>query len=244
MSVSRSTFSQTYNEAIIGKSFLEYAGYYQIEKERYYQTFRYLLSMDLEDDAELLEIGGGQLAIMAKKLLGVEAVVGDVSDHYARPVLEAGIPFEVCNLLKDDPPHFSGRFDAILLLEVIEHMPVPGYIVLSKVANWLRPGGAILLTTPNLFRLRNLVRMAFGRDPFDRFMYPMPGQGLGHQLEYSANHLTWQAEQAGLHVERLDYSQLGQTGHSRSARFARRVTSPLRLRKIWRDELVAIIRKA
>lgn len=244
MVIDRSKFDKCYDVNIIDKGFLEYSGYYEIERSRYWHTFQYLQNMNLSESAEILEVGGGQLAILAHHLLDHRAVVGDVSDEYSQPVLDAGIPLVVCNLLADDPPEFQGRFDVVALLEVIEHMPVPGYVILSKVATWLKPGGAILLTTPNLFRLRNLVRMAMGRDPFDRFMYPSPGQGLGHQLEYSAEHLRWQIEKAGLRVELLEHSQLGQSGHSRGARLARRLTAPLRLRSKWREELVAVIRKA
>ena len=205
---------------------------------------RYFADLHIAHPAELLEVGGGQLAILGNKLLGDNATVGDVSSEFSQSVTHAGLPFVLCNLLEDDPAEFKDRFDIVALLEVIEHIPQPGYVVLAKVATWLRPGGLILLTTPNLFRLRNLARMVAGRDLFDRFLYPQPGQGLGHQLEYSADHLRWQIERAGLEVVTLVHDQLGQSGHSTFARAARRLTAPLRLRDKWKEELVAVAKKA
>jgi SAM-dependent methyltransferase len=235
-------FDIAYEKYIMQKEFLEYGDYYRIEKSRYWHTFKYYCQIGLPDDAEILEIGGGQLAILANKILRHKAVVGDVSAAYDQSVSDADIDHVVCNLIDDDPSDFEARFDAIALLEVIEHIPLPGYITLSKAAKWLKPGGYILITTPNLFRLRNLVRMLMGKDFVDYFTYPQPGQGLGHQLEYSADHLYWQIERAGLEVVNITHDQLGQTGHSTFARAARFLTAPLRMRGKWREELVAIAR--
>ena len=236
----RREFDHLYDQFILKAGFFEQGDYYQVSRERYWETFRYLAGMGVPPGTQLLEVGGGQLAVLGSKLLGHEARVADVSEDFSESVRRAGLPFSVCNLLEDDPAEFNGRFDVIALLEVIEHIPQPGYVVLSKLARWLKPGGSIILTTPNLFRLRNLVRLVRGRDLFDRFEYPAPGRGLGHQLEYSADHLRWQIERAGLHVRLLEHDQLGQSGHSRFARTARRLTAPLRLRPKWREGLVAV----
>ncbi|MFL6775023.1 MAG: hypothetical protein ACJ8FN_01375, partial [Sphingomicrobium sp.] len=63
-----------------------------------------------------------------------------------------------------------------------------------------------------------------------------------HQTEYSARHLSWHIREAGFMLERLEHDQLGQAGFSWKARIARKLLSPLRLRKVWREELVAIAR--
>ena len=242
----RQKFDDIYNELILDAGFFEAGDYYQRARERYWHTLRYFADLDIPHPAHMLEVGGGQLAILSHKIFGDIATVGDVSDEYSqsvRGVAGAGLPFVLCDLLEDDPSEFKDRFDIVALLEVIEHMPQPAYVVLSKVATWLKPGGLILLTTPNLFRLRNLARMAAGRDLFDRFLYPEPGHGLGHQLEYSADHLRWQIERAGLETVTLCHDQLGQSGHSTFARAARCLTAPLRLRDKWKVELVAVARK-
>jgi 2-polyprenyl-3-methyl-5-hydroxy-6-metoxy-1,4-benzoquinol methylase len=129
------------------------------------------------------------------------------------------------------------------LLEVIEHIPLPAYIVFERIKPLLTPAGHLFLTTPNLFRVRNVIRMISGNEFVDHFMFPQPGQGLGHQLEYSADHMRWQLRRAGMEVVMLEHNSMGRTGHSWKARLARNLLAPLDLRPIWRNGLVASARK-
>jgi 2-polyprenyl-3-methyl-5-hydroxy-6-metoxy-1,4-benzoquinol methylase len=238
--LTRAAFDTAYDTFVRPGGFHELNSYYQISRERYFLTLGYLADLDLPHPAKLLDVGGGQFAILASKLFGDEATVGDIGDDYRAPADAAGVSFTVCNLLEDDPPSFKGDFDVVVLAEVVEHLPVPPYVILGKMRTWLKPGGALLLTTPNLFRLRNLVRMVRGRDLFDTFMLPRNGVSLGHQTEYSADHLAWHIREAGFTLERMEHDQLGATGFSWKARAARKLLAPLRLRKVWREELVAI----
>jgi len=240
--LTRSAFNQVYDQFVRPGGFHELNSYYERSRERYFLTLRYLADLDLPEPAKLLDVGGGQFAILASKLFGDEGTVGDIGDAYRAPADAAGVDFTVCNLLDDDPPSFRGAFDAIVLAEVVEHLPVPPYLILSKVRTWLKAGGLLLLTTPNLFRLRNLARMALGRDPFDNFMMPRDEVSLGHQTEYSAPHLAWHIREAGFTLERLEHDQLGQAGFSWKARVARKLVAPLQLRRAWREELVAVAR--
>jgi 2-polyprenyl-3-methyl-5-hydroxy-6-metoxy-1,4-benzoquinol methylase len=238
--LTRHTFNAAYDEFVRPGGFHEMESYYAISRERYYLTLRYLADLDLPRPAKVLDVGGGQFAILASKLFHDKATIGDMGDAYRAPADAAGVEFVVCNLLDDDPPSFDNAFDAIILAEVVEHLPVPPYLILSKVRNWLKPGGVLLVTTPNLFRLRNVVRLLRGRDVFDKFMMPRDEVSLGHQTEYSAEHLGWQIREAGFTLERMEHDQLGATGFSKFARLARRLLAPLRMRRVWREELVAI----
>lgn len=240
--LTRAAFDAVYDTFVRPGGFHELDSYYRISRERYFLTLHYLAQLELPDHAKLLDVGGGQFAILASKLFGDEATVGDIGEAFRAPADAAGVSFTVCNLLEDDPASFRGAFDVIILAEVVEHLPIPPYLVLSKIRGWLKPGGALLLTTPNLFRIRNLARMLAGQDPFDTFMMPHDGVSLGHQTEYSARHLAWQIREAGFTLELMEHDQLGQTGFSMKARIARKLLAPLRLRKTWREELVAIAR--
>lgn len=239
--LTRKLFDAAYQKYIIGSNFLEVPEYYHIDKERYWKTINFIFSNNLHFSENIIEVGGGQIAILLKAMFKSRCTVADISENFADVFKKLEIPFHVGNLTKD--PVVTDKiapFDLVIMLEVIEHIPVPPSKTFEMLKPLLKKEGKIFLTTPNLFRIRNIIRMIIGRDIFDRFILPMPGVGLGHQMEYSKDHLSWQFEQAGFTVDWMVHDQLGQVGHSWRARFFRRLLSPLLLRKKWREELVAL----
>lgn len=239
----RSQFDLIYDTQIIGRGFVEQDDYYRLEKERYWRSLTLLTTLNIPAPAKILEIGGGQLALLCKLLFGDDCTVGDISNEHAEPLSRVDIPHVTFNLMDPDAGDvISDKFDLIILLEVIEHIPTPAHVTIGRLKPLFKPDGLLFMSTPNLFRLRNLIRMALGIEFLDRFTVARPGQGLGHQLEYSADHLRWQLEQAGMSVIMLKHDRLGHVGHSFMARLARFVLSPLDFRPIWRDSLVVAAR--
>jgi SAM-dependent methyltransferase len=228
----------------VNGGFIESSQYYRNERERYWRTLQLMDALDLPAPAKILEIGGGQIAVLRKLLIEDDTVAADISDKFHRPVTSLGIPFHILDL-NNPVSHIANineRFDVIVMLEVIEHISRPAYAVLEPLKSLLKPSGLFFLTTPNLFRLRNLLRMAAGIEFVDRFMVPAPGQIMGHQLEYSADHLRWQVERAGLEVVMLIHDNLGGTGHSTNTKIAKAALKFLSVRPLWRDNLVVAAR--
>jgi 2-polyprenyl-3-methyl-5-hydroxy-6-metoxy-1,4-benzoquinol methylase len=240
----RLRFEEIYEAYIVGGGFFESDEYYKFERERYWRTLKWFCQLNILAPARILEIGGGQLALLCKMLYGDDCTVGDISQRYVSPLQRAGIEFITFNLAEPEASPADCQFDVVLLLEVIEHIPLPAHVTIERIKPFLKPDGLLFLTTPNLFRARNLIRMFLGVEFLDRFTTPLPGQGLGHQLEYSADHLRWQLERAGMEIVLLAHDSLGRTGHSMKARIARKLLAPLDLRPIWRDGLVAAARKS
>lgn len=77
-----------------------------------------------------------------------------------------------------------GSFDVCLFCEVIEHLVADPAWALFNIARRLRPGGDLILTTPNPARLENVVRLALhSGSPGD----PISGYGIHgrHNREYT-----------------------------------------------------------
>jgi SAM-dependent methyltransferase len=231
-------FNRAYDEVIIDNNFFESPSYYHRERLRYRRTIEYIASLQLPHAAHVIEIGGGQIGLLLSRLFNDQCTLGDVSDQYSDAVTRFGMNFVKCDLMHDDLPS-SGQYDLVVLCEVIEHIPIPPHIVLAKIRNWIRPGGYLFLTTPNLYRLRNVIRLALGMPVFCNFFYPERGVSLGHPLEYSREHMAWQVETGGYEVQLLERVQLSNTGASMRAKIGRTLLSPLlKLVPRWRDNLV------
>jgi hypothetical protein len=240
----RQRFDEIYDSCIVGGGFFESDQYYRNDKNRYWRSLELLCEIDLPAPVSMLEIGGGQIALLCKALFGDECTVADISQDYASPLRKSGIDLITFNLTDPGVNGITKQYDLIVMLEVIEHVPIPAHVIFDRLIPLLKPNGVLFLTTPNFFRLRNLIKMIRGVEFLDRFTIPRPGQGLGHQLEYSADHMRWQLERAGMKVIMLKHDSMGRTAHSVSARIARTLLAPMDMRPIWRNGLVVAGRKS
>ena len=197
------TFAQIYRERILSQRFCEIPEYYVQQRPRYRKTLALIDQARVPPNPAVLEVGGGQLSLLMQAMRGARATVLDLTEEWSEAVTKHGIEFRVGDLVRDDPG-FRDEFDLVVLCEVIEHMPIPGHLVIEKMAGWLKPGGLLFMTTPNLYRLRNVIRMALGMQMFCPFRFPPRGSGLGHFFEYSPQNLAWQVKEAGLEMVSLE----------------------------------------
>ena len=92
----------------------------------------------------------------------------------------------------------DGSYDLVVMAEVIEHLHTSPVTVLRHVATWLRPGGAILIQTPNAVALHKRLRMLAGRNPLEPIR--ADARNPGHFHEYTLGELRGAAAEAGLRV--------------------------------------------
>lgn len=85
-----------------------------------------------------------------------------------------------------------GDFDVIVAGEVLEHLDRP-FDALSQLAGLLRPDGTLVVTVPNAFSLKGIVRALAGVERVHR----------DHVAYYSPGTLAELARRAGLRVRRL-----------------------------------------
>ena len=183
------SFDRAFTELASGIRWQEDPSYYPRYRTRYATMLRRFADWAPTRGVDVLDIGGGQLAYLAVALWGDQGCVADHEESCFADLRARGIDTFQWDLALEEPPT-DRRFDAIFFSEVIEHLPIPGHIALRRLRMLLRPRGLLLCSTPNLYRLRNVVYLFRGRPLFDHF--DLPGErGYGHVLEYSAEHLAW-----------------------------------------------------
>lgn len=230
-------FNRAYREYVVAAHWQEDADYYPRYRSRYAALLEHYAGLVKNEPVDVLEVGGGQLALLSKVLWGDRAVVADISGPQFPYLREQGLETVNWNLCGPEQP-FEKRFDVVFFSEVIEHVPIPGHIVLEKLRRALRPGGKLVCSTPNLYRPRNVVYMALGVPIFDYFRYPTD-QGLGHVLEYSADHLRFQIEQAGFTDTRVEFRHFGHSPQKLGPRVLAWLGAPLYAVPRLRDNLLA-----
>jgi 2-polyprenyl-3-methyl-5-hydroxy-6-metoxy-1,4-benzoquinol methylase len=234
----RARFDEVFEDLVVHGQFNEVPEYYPRYRNRYWELMKVYASLTGPAPVSMLDIGGGQFAIMARALWNDECTVADLGGKNYDFLREHGVEPVEWNLYLNEQP-FTNRFDMIIFSEVIEHVPLPGHVLLERLRLALRPGGRLICTTPNLHRARNVVYMIIGRQIFDLYMIPTE-HGLGHFLEYSREHLDWHFHEAGFEDVSVQLRQFHHVPNSKLFRVLAWLGYPLFLYPRLRDNLVAV----
>jgi SAM-dependent methyltransferase len=96
-------------------------------------------------------------------------------------------------------PVTEAGYDLVVMAEVLEHVYTAARPVLSCVASFLRPGGRLIVQTPNAVNLGRRIATLKGQNPFG--MIREEKKNPGHFCEFTVGDLRKAVESAGLQVE-------------------------------------------
>ncbi len=105
----------------------------------------------------------------------------------------------------------AGAYDVVLCLGVIEHVPHTPRLMLQSMTRVLKPGGCLVIDTPNHAYLYHRQRLARGESVManleTQFRSEPPFEG--HHREYTAREIAWMLQQTGqrdISIELFNYS--------------------------------------
>jgi SAM-dependent methyltransferase len=138
-----------------------------------FRKFRPLLNMDL-----INYFGGPEhQAVQHVSFPGFDGVPEEIDMVWHNANLEfATLPFE------------TNTFDIVLFCEVLEHLTLDPLHAMLELKRVLKPGGRLVLTTPNAARLENVSAFIEGRNVYDQYSkYGVYGR---HNREYTRHELS------------------------------------------------------
>lgn len=187
------------------------AAYFRLHRHRFAAMLR---AIKAPRGAAVLEVGvtPGQftelLVQSGYKVSGVDL------DPAKRQALwdRLGVDVRQANLEREPLPFPDNSFDWVVFSEVIEHLVYSPLPVLREFRRVLRPGGRVLITTPNELylksRARTILRMLLWQSAStkDEFRHQMRLEGEAryttHSRTYTMGELSWLVREAGFKVVR------------------------------------------
>lgn len=123
--------------------------------------------------SRVLEVGAAYGAtLLALRAAGYEVAATDVDagiQAFCRPLLSAGVEVRRWDLHCEDGPYEPESFDVVICAEVLEHLQMSCGAAARKLHTLLKSGGTLLVTTPNLYRAANLVRILRGHNIIEQY---------------------------------------------------------------------------
>jgi SAM-dependent methyltransferase len=115
---------------------------------------------------------------------------------------------ELFDAEKDVFPYPDGYFATVLCCELFEHLSVDPMFMMAEVNRILRPGGHLVLTTPNLASLRAISAILQGYNPglFPQYIRPDDEGKIDprHSREYTPFEIRLLLRDAGFEVSLLE----------------------------------------
>lgn len=168
--------------------------------------------MDARPGGWLLDLGaGGDLVPVYRDRLGYQRIVcadtaGETQSNEMVHADGRRFAFESVRVdLEHRPLPFADEsFDQVVAMEVVEHLAVDPMFMLAEANRVLKPGGKLLVTTPNIASLTSLYLQLWGRHPAIGRQAFGPGIMDRHHREYAPDELRTIVQAAGFGVDQFD----------------------------------------
>jgi len=142
---------------------------------RYRQTLR-AMPPDFSGQSKMLDLGAGRQwlpfyeVVLGYRDITLNSKYPDTSELSGNLVVsgihDANIKVSVFDVERDSFPHKEGEFDVVCCFELLEHLAIDPMHMMFEINRVLKPDGLLVLSTPNVVRLANVVSIALGEHPY------------------------------------------------------------------------------
>jgi 2-polyprenyl-3-methyl-5-hydroxy-6-metoxy-1,4-benzoquinol methylase len=157
--------------------------YLQIHYYRLNLILNQINSLNLNSSAKILDVGCypphifNSLAKLGYDTYGISSLHEKVKNP----------KISVLNVETQKFPYPKNFFDLVIFSEILEHLSANPQPVFDQIYNVLKPGGFLIITTPNAVRLHNLVKIIFGKNIYFPIYQLKQSLYHRHHREYVQN---------------------------------------------------------
>ena len=158
------------------------------------RTEAVLKFIDANKKDRILEIGCGSsqvLEYLSKKsnnVYGVDIDKEIIEEQKKR--LKSSVKLKVDNKLEEGLSFEDSYFDIIILSDVIEHVS-NRFEAMKELKRILKPGGQLVIVTPNVCKIRNRIRILLGKPPITSGPILGGYKAFKHDRNYDDGHLQY-----------------------------------------------------
>lgn len=164
------------------------------------------------ENTRIAEFGSVPLLLtLPLKQMGYDITGVDIDpSRFGETITENGLNVIQCDIENDPLPLDSESFDLVIFDELFEHLRINLIRTMSDVRRILKPGGLLLLSSPNLGSLSGLKNLVFRNTAYScaQCIYSeykkLEDLGhMGHVREYTTQEVVGFLEKVGFRVEKL-----------------------------------------
>ncbi len=145
---------------------------------------------------KILDVGchAGGMSVQFKKYGEVYGL--DLNKKAIEEAITKGIKAKTGDVFQVDKIFKNSMFDIVIAGDIIEHV-FDTDLFLIKLKSVLKPGGVLLLSTPNLLSLGRRFMALLGKNPYCEYSAKENGLNVGHIRYYTYNDLLRQLMETG-----------------------------------------------
>ena len=176
---------------------------------------------------KILEIGALPFFLTVPLMSKYDVTTIDkITGEYSSDIIHKySIKTLICDLDYDTIPTEDDSFDGIIMNEIFEHLRVDLIFTMTEVLRVLRPGGILLLSTPNLRSMVGIYNLLFRGEAFasmggiyENYSYLEKIGMMGHTREYTSTEVVDFLKKIGFEIDGIIYR--GEDGGPRLQKLA------------------------
>lgn len=188
-------------------------GYVQ-NHEPLYQWVLKFLSDNVSSQARILEVGSVPCNLTSRLNKQWETIGIDINPDRAADVIDRhNLDVRQCDIETKRLPIADNSVDVVLFTEVFEHLRINPVFTLRELRRVIDDSGIMLLTTPNLYYLKNVYDFARGRGAipsgYGEWQKLETLGHMGHVREYAPSELREWLTNTGFNVSSHEFRTFG-----------------------------------